>query len=231
MRAYTSKMSAPFSACSICGTAFPVVISRLVCCGQTCCLTCARDMFHLSGPSASSFAGPRTCTLCHVDNPGKQRDAHLFYTVQADLFGAVDEACGELGCPRGCNFSGTSNDVWAHLRVECDFATTKCHSCGTTLTRVDLKAHHASTCRRRRSCFCTHSILCTIPEYKAHVLKHSQHARYTEMCALSAEPGSGYMIRCGTSYYVEDGFVSTSIGCGCGELFTLSAFVEHVASL
>lgn len=231
LRAFKVEMSALFDSCSICETAVPVVISRLVCCGRTCCLTCARDMFHLSGPSALSFAGPRTCTLCQADNPGARRDAHLFYRVQADLFGAVDEACGEFGCPRGCNFSGKSADIWAHLRRDCKFATTKCHTCRVTITRTDLEAHRASTCRWLRGCFCAHKILSTLPEYKAHVIRHSQHSRYAEMCALSAEPGSGYMILCSSAHFSVDDFVSVSIGCGCGGLFTLSAFVEHVASL
>jgi hypothetical protein len=230
--AQTVKMSAPFDACSLCGRDIPVVISKLVCCGRTCCLTCARDMFSLSGPSSETFAGQRKCRLCGTEISGARRDAHLFYKVQAELFGAVDAVCGELlECPRGCNFTGKSEDVWGHLRTGCDFATTKCSDCGATKIRGNLATHRATTCRRRRVCFCEREAVCTLPRYKLHIDEHCQSPRYTQLCDLSAEPGSRHMIRCGSVYFVGDGFVSASIGCACGGLFTLAGFVEHVKSL
>lgn len=231
-------MSAEFSACSICETAVPVVISTLVCCGSTCCLTCARDMFHLSGPSALSFVGPRKCSVCTAVNFAAQRDAHLFYRVQADLFSAVDTAHGNFDCPRGCNFTGTSASIWGHLRTGCDFATTKCSDCGATKIRGDLSTHRATECRRRRVCFCGKEAMCTLPSYKRHLEKHCQHMQYTQLCAMSAatvgttdpELLKG-MIQCASDLSTPSLYTMVSIGCGCGELFTLSEFVEHVASL
>ena len=242
-------MSSAFDSCAICSKSVPIVISQLMCCGKTCCLTCARNMFHLN---KRSYTVDRMCSLCFRVIEEAPESAHLFYTVRKDLFSVVD-SIGPLECPRGCNFSGNSLDIWRHIRNACNHATTSCTKCGMMVERSKLDTiHRESECKFARYCFCGRAYSLTMSGYKLHIDKHKQHARYTEMCDASetfrvereafrlmgAEmpsydslPAGSHMIRCGTRYSCTPDYITVAVGCNCYEIFTLAEFVAHVDSM
>lgn len=215
--------------CSLCMARVATVPVKLGCCKTQTCLTCARDMFGLNESIWS-----KECKFCMALAPyDTPMSCENFYLVQEDKFEVFDQAkSGMFKCPRKCSFEGTTGEVYYHLKNECGNAYTKCEKCGQRRLRSELP-EHVPNCAIRRMCFCKLDIMWTVSEYQKHVEEHTKHDGYDATCKLYADPDvprKPNMICCKSSLSeaTPKGITGTYSGCGCGQLFTLRDYVNHV---